>query len=117
MSEHSPLPWRVEQRRDVDGDRYTTVVDAKGEPVPDHNGSGDCCACDVWALVSEADADLIVRAVNNHEKLVVVLRELIEAIDWRDCAADALRELAAGRNLLAELATNPTCQPAASSER
>jgi hypothetical protein len=61
MSEHSPLPWRVE----TDEQNQTFVADANGR-----------CVLEVeWSTTEDdlADWNLIVRCVNLHDELVRLL--------------------------------------------
>lgn len=58
-TKHSPLPWSRGRR--------SFIEDANG------NGIAVC----QYSTTQEADADLIVKAVNSHEELVAALKECI----------------------------------------
>lgn len=91
MSTHAPTPWTVE--RDVcDFMIY---------------GNNHNCVCDVSERLGEtaeeveANAALIVRAVNNHERLVAACRAAEDALHKDDgvqarLALQAIREALAG---------------------
>lgn len=86
---HTPLPWKVHQAN--------VGTDAAYKPVS-IQPSGILIGIDDGALPVAA---LIVRAVNNHQKLVDALRDILEG----DAEA-ALEAIRAARVLLAELEAN-----------
>lgn len=66
MVEHSPIPWR-----NIHGRIISDVMP--------RDGSHDVCSMTVTNnnhISAEANAELIVKAVNNHDALVAALREL-----------------------------------------
>lgn len=82
----SPTPWKAHQAL---GDDFLTITDADGR-----------------IISTDADFKLIVRAVNNHERLVKALREMLHYADWhargRSEANDS-DECKRARALLSEL--------------
>lgn len=66
MSEHTKTPWEIESRRDQ-CEEYYSVLMPIGLTIPDNIG--------------DDDALFIVRAVNNHEKLVKALEAAIAALE------------------------------------
>jgi hypothetical protein len=75
--QHSPLPWK---RISYDG-KCPYVADATRESVVTlslfRNSSGDW-SCKVWCSEIDANTDLIIRAVNCHDELVGVVRNLLD---------------------------------------
>lgn len=70
MTENTPLPWRFQVEVEVDflsDERRTTA------PIYTSEGHFACiCTCG-----NPGDARLIVKAVNNHERLVAALRPIV----------------------------------------
>lgn len=66
MSDHSPLPWRVEA---VTCGEAIEILDAKGDLITSRWDS-DC------ANSADADFALIVKAVNYHARLVAMVRQI-----------------------------------------
>lgn len=73
---HTPLPWMVAERRSPAGVFWDTLI---------RNADGDPVASVLFAGYSEktaqANAELIVRAVNAHEDLVKALEDQEEFLD------------------------------------
>jgi hypothetical protein len=65
MDEHSPLPWRRGHYAGTAG-----IDDANGSSVAD--------------AVDDADAELILRAVNAHAELLAACRHVIECEEHRE---------------------------------
>lgn len=65
--QHTPTPWSH------DGTRYGRIMDRKGNVVAEVPSSDHPAVSDRHA----ANAALIVRAVNSHERLLASLRELV----------------------------------------
>jgi hypothetical protein len=62
---HSPEPWRIEDRKDSDYDKYVTILDANNVEVIEGGLSGeDCCACAGHPAMLPIDAERIVACVN-----------------------------------------------------
>jgi hypothetical protein len=87
LSEHTPTPWQYQERSDAythiirSGDRFIAQLtqDSKGR--------------------AEADARLIVKAVNAHEILVKALTDILDAsLDPYEIARQALARTAAQGN-------------------
>lgn len=70
MSAHSPLPWEV-----PDGGIRPAIFAEDGSHVASMSDTGD---------EAEANAALIVRAVNAHDELVAALRDLTNAYPESD---------------------------------
>jgi len=64
---HSPLPWKLQP--------HGLITDADGQPVSFIESRPELVDLD-WT-----NANLIVRAVNNHERLLQALRELKGALE------------------------------------
>jgi hypothetical protein len=62
MPEHSPLPWRISAAN--------LIVDAAGMPIY-------TCTDDLEDTTIEADASLIIRAVNSHDRLIAAAKETV----------------------------------------
>jgi hypothetical protein len=78
MAEHTPTPWRV--FKTTDGRKLVGVGAQDGQGILDA-GYG------VWAWDDAegiANAELVVKAVNNHEALVAALRGLDTLLDFGD---------------------------------
>lgn len=79
MSEHTPLPWQIKR-----GATMGVIVNQDGEQVAaalsDAVKSSD---------ERDANAELIVRAVNNHDALVKALRDLVAACNTYDDTPDS----------------------------
>jgi hypothetical protein len=71
MSEHSPLPWNTGE---LDNGRLDYVF-AHGQAIADCEFVGD-------GRVNEANAALIVRAVNSHAQLVAALEKIAGYRDY-----------------------------------
>ena len=78
MPEHSPLPWQV--GHEEHGYKRPCVADANWQPIA--------------ILHSEADASLIVRAVNSHAELVRALEIMYDPTTRYGTPVDALAILA-----------------------
>lgn len=77
--EHSPLPWTVYGGWDIHAADNRHVM-AQGRPVREHN----------------ANAEFIVKAANNHDELVTVLRAILNdasAYQWHGPIRDVLAKL------------------------
>jgi hypothetical protein len=62
---YSPEPWRLEDRKDSDYDKYVTILDANNVEVIEGGLSGeDCCACSGHPAMLQIDAERIVACVN-----------------------------------------------------
>jgi hypothetical protein len=71
MSKHTPLPWRA----DLEG-KGGWVMGPQSEP----SGAFVICWRPPWEArsdESDANAEFIVRACNNHEKLLEALKEIV----------------------------------------
>lgn len=74
MSEHSPLPWKLDKGKDVDGNpQVWHVMDANGNRVI----TTDCG----FYTRFEGDYDLIVNAVNSIDRLRKANEELVFQLD------------------------------------
>lgn len=82
MAEHSPLPWRHELNLILDADCKIVVV-VSGEP--------------------DANLDLIVKAVNNHERLVKALSEMVRCFDPDVCRSTPMGDVLAVQQAKATL--------------
>jgi hypothetical protein len=83
MSEHSPLPWKVKKATFLFPSEHPswiiTTEDEKTTPVS--------------AILQKANAELIVKVVNNYEKQSALLRELVEVLkDAHWVAQQALKQ-------------------------
>ena len=70
MAEHTPTPWRV--FTNDDGTKLVGIGSREGQGILD-------CGFGVWAWNDAegiANAELVVKAVNNHDALVAHLRRL-----------------------------------------
>ena len=74
MAEHTPTPWFKNRRLEI-GPRPRTDDQHDGMLHP---------VADVFGENGEADAALIIKAVNNHEALVAALRGLDTLLDFGD---------------------------------
>ena len=77
MMEHSKLPWFIDRddRRDMEWN--VSIINGAGKTIcfMTHDGTRDI---ENKCPVTEANAALIVRAVNSHEELVEALKGLLE---------------------------------------
>lgn len=78
MSDHSKLPWRREGNHimNADWDGNPSII-----PIPHTVLNMTSEIKGVWSV----DCDFMLKAVNNHEKLVDVLQELRSDIDMDGC--------------------------------
>lgn len=67
---HTELPWYFKERKDHNGLGYISITHREG----DTNPKWDTARC--WDI---EDAAFIVRACNNHYKLVEALKRLLQA--------------------------------------
>lgn len=87
QGEHSPLPWRAYLSAGGDSDGSNWFVAQDHGEVHAYGSSVTGWGC---VQQSKADAELIVRAVNNHEALVAALTNLVAA-DNCNYDRDAMR--------------------------
>ncbi|MCX7320406.1 MAG: hypothetical protein NT113_13255 [Hyphomicrobiales bacterium] len=89
MSEHTPTPWKFSRTHAMSEDRWYVLTDADGRgPIMDVGG------CDVAGQIAEAkhlitnertieaNAALIVRAVNSLASNEAKIEELTAALEW-----------------------------------
>ncbi len=80
IAQHSPLPWRLEEK-----DTYTAIVAANGRTVADNEEYYP-------AAVGVADQTLIVEAVNDHAELTHLRRIFADQILDSDALALACEQ-------------------------
>lgn len=90
MSKHTPTPWQL-ARPDVERCRVVIETVERGVDLPDQ---GNPIAVAYWGTpIEEANAELIVRAVNCHEELLAAIKK----------AERELRQLQSPRSALTTL--------------
>jgi hypothetical protein len=71
--EATPTPWETSVIGSEDGDQWDICGEGGGDMIADLSGCGD-------SELQEANAKLIIRAVNNHTQLVAALEQARELL-------------------------------------
>lgn len=94
---HSPLPWRIEGVECI-------ITSSDNESVGCLFDNPDCASYEMNSDIGDANAELIVRAVNTHQMLVQALQAIVKAysiggspMDMHNIASAALSAATAER--------------------
>ena len=79
---HSPLPWRILESKVPGYERHISVVHGEETNLSICQLSGAGSLNPQVLVRARADADLIARAVNNHDALVEALKEMV-GVEYR----------------------------------
>lgn len=72
MEKHSPLPWSILKEEDSENRKF---VDANNNDVITGSASGWEVE-DIWTEYTEEDGAFVLKAVNNHDRLMEFVKEI-----------------------------------------